>query len=339
MQKVKLLLPFYSTLFLISILFVSCGNGNFKVLPDITGRPGDLLVVIDTAYKNTQSGEAVMKQFASEQYGLPQREPLFNVVMVPHKAFTKILQSSRNVLSVNIHSKYFPGFSIQKEVWARGQVVINVFAPDDATASKIINANGPKTVSYLQKAEVERWQQHFAKIPDTKKIQEIENFLGFTLALPTGYLPMLKKENYLSLRQDKRIGEHIITQCISMWHYPFVSDSTFTLSNIITVRDSVTKKYQRSVAKNAYMEVYKELPALKNEINLNGMYATEVRGLWSMVNDFMGGPFVNYTFVDEKNARVICIDVYVFAPQFDKREYLRELEAIALSAKPVLREH
>ena len=43
----------------------------------------------------------------------------------------------------------------------------------------------------------------------------------------------------------------------------------------------------------------------------------------------MGGPFVNYTFYDESTERIYMIDGMVFAPGFDKREFLRHVEAIA----------
>ena len=52
-----------------------------------------------------------------------------------------------------------------------------------------------------------------------------------------------------------------------------------------------------------------------------------------MKNDFMGGPYVHYTFVDEENSRVINLDGFVYAPKFNKREYLRELEALLKTAK------
>ena len=54
--------------------------------------------------------------------------------------------------------------------------------------------------------------------------------------------------------------------------------------------------------------------------------------MWNMENAFMGGPFVQYAFVDKTEEKLICVDGYVFAPKFEKREFLRELEAIALSA-------
>jgi hypothetical protein len=43
----------------------------------------------------------------------------------------------------------------------------------------------------------------------------------------------------------------------------------------------------------------------------------------------MGGPFVMYTFYDQATGRIYMIDGMVFAPGFDKREFLRQLEVIA----------
>ena len=61
----------------------------------------------------------------------------------------------------------------------------------------------------------------------------------------------------------------------------------------------------------------------------------EIRGLWRMENDFMGGPFISLTCLDEKNNTLITAEGYVFAPQFDKLLYLHEVEAMVKSIKEV----
>ena len=76
------------------------------------------------------------------------------------------------------------------------------------------------------------------------------------------------------------------------------------------------------------MESYQEYIPNQKEVSLNGVYLNELRGLWQMKGDFMGGAFVNYSMVDEKRNRVISLDGYVYCPKFDKREYLREQEAL-----------
>ncbi len=330
MAKYKLL--FFSCFLLLAVsFFISCGNDTLKILPEATGRSGDLLVVLDTVYQSHQTGNAIMEAFATEQFGLPQREPLFNVIMVPHKAFSSILLTSRNIIAIHIKNGTEASFSLQYDTWSKKQLVMNIFAPDDFSAAQIISKNAVYIRQQITNMEYTRIQEKFARIPATKAKAAFQA-LGIDLHIPTGFDVSLNKDGFVSARQDKRVGEHIITQCISAWHFPYSSDSTFTLPYLLQQRDSVTRLHLHSLASNAYMEVYKEMEPRCEEINLNGLYAMEMRGLWSMVNDFMGGPFVCYTFVDEKNARVYMVDVYVFAPKFDKREYLRELEAIARSA-------
>jgi hypothetical protein len=69
------------------------------------------------------------------------------------------------------------------------------------------------------------------------------------------------------------------------------------------------------------------------EFSFNGGFAAEVRGLWRMENDFMGGPYYSLTFYDEPNARLITVEGYAYAPYFDKRPYMREIEGIVKSVK------
>ena len=52
-----------------------------------------------------------------------------------------------------------------------------------------------------------------------------------------------------------------------------------------------------------------------------------MRGLWRMQGDMMGGPFVCHTRLDEKNHRVVVAEGFVYAPETDKRNFMRRIEA------------
>jgi hypothetical protein len=62
-------------------------------------------------------------------------------------------------------------------------------------------------------------------------------------------------------------------------------------------------------------------------------YYTEIRGLWTVVNDYMGGPFINITRLDEKRNRVVTFDGYVYNPGGDKRKHVRWLETMGYMMK------
>ena len=45
----------------------------------------------------------------------------------------------------------------------------------------------------------------------------------------------------------------------------------------------------------------------------------------------MGGPFYSLTTYDERSGELVTVEGYAYAPFFDKREYMREVEAIVRS--------
>jgi hypothetical protein len=58
-----------------------------------------------------------------------------------------------------------------------------------------------------------------------------------------------------------------------------------------------------------------------------------MRGLWRLINDYMGGPYISLAELDLANQRVIVAFGYVYSPGKDKRNYLRQLEAMIYSLK------
>ena len=75
------------------------------------------------------------------------------------------------------------------------------------------------------------------------------------------------------------------------------------------------------------------LDQIQNITKYNGNYASEMRGLWRVKNDFMGGPYISLAVLDESNQRVIVAFGYVYAPSKEKRNFLRQVEAMIYSLK------
>jgi hypothetical protein len=78
-----------------------------------------------------------------------------------------------------------------------------------------------------------------------------------------------------------------------------------------------------------YMGIGEE-PALR-WVRYNEMDFVELRGLWEMQNDFMGGPFISHSYLDIRNNRVLVIEAFVYNPRSEKRNYLRQTESILYS--------
>lgn len=312
---------------------VSCDEINEKVLPRASGKSGNLLVVVDSFYWNNKTGEAIMQAFAKEQEGLPQREPMFDIIQLSHQHFAQIFKTNRNIIMVEINPETKNKLTINSDVWSESQLVVTISAPTDDIAAQTIEKNAKVLADYFNNKEIERLNQQYAKNKNPKATNVLKNKFNLEMNLESYYRVAIEDTNFVWLRKDKTAGEHPINQGLLVYSYPYTSDSTFTVNSLVDKRNEITKKYIKGTNDSTFMQTYAEYLPKAKEVSLNGLYAKELRGLWLIKGDFMGGPFVSYSFVDEKRNRVICIDGHVFAPKFDKREFLRELEAIALGAK------
>lgn len=310
-----------------AVSFFSCDEINETVLPRPSGKSGNLLIIADSAYWNGKTGETIMEVFAQTQEGLPQREPVFDLIQLPHHSFAQIFRTNRNIIIVDIKPENKNKLSINSDVWSETQLIATIAAPNDKVAAEMIEKNGKVLTDYFNEKEIERLKTKYSTNPDNPVAKQIRMDFKLRMKLDNLFVVAKRDKDFLWLRKEKNVGEHPVSQGLLIYSYPYVSDSTFKVSELVKKRNYYTKKYVEGSLENTYMQSYKEFVPIEKEISLNKLYAKELRGLWYLKGDFMGGPYINYTFVDEKRNRVICIDGYVYAPRFDKREYLRELEA------------
>lgn len=318
----------------ILILF-SCENikRDQELLPPSSGKYGEVLIVIDTVYENGKSGEAINKIFFQALDGLPQQESQFRASTVPSRAFKSILQRSRNILKLNIKKTNKTDVKIVRDVWAKNQLMIQISASTDEDAARVLMKNLETIRNYFNEEEVSRLQGYFKKNNQKVLTDSLIEKKHIEITIPTGFVKMQEKEQGVWYKIEKKVGQHQIIQGILIYTLPYSSDSVFSSNYLINNRDKFCSDFIQGTRDSSYMQVYSEFAPLEKEINLNGIYSIEYRGLWNMKNDFMGGPFVHYTLVDEKRNRVINLDGFVFAPKFNKREYLREVEAILKTVK------
>lgn len=158
--------------------------------------------------------------------------------------------------------------------------------------------------------------------------------MGLGLSIPKDFNAVTLGQHYSAFLRERvmylsGVG-HDVQQGIIVYDYPYQGDSLFTPAFQVALRDSITAAHVRS-SFDAPMRVEDLIPAQGREVNVLNNFGYEMRGLWRFDRPIMGGPFISLSMVDKKNERVITVDGYVFAPKFDKREFLRELEAIAYS--------
>ncbi|HQQ12075.1 MAG TPA: DUF4837 family protein, partial [Bacteroidales bacterium] len=89
-------------------------------------------------------------------------------------------------------------------------------------------------------------------------------------------------------------------------------------------------QYVPGPSDGSFMTTDKEFvkPKLVKTTHFVTDYATEVRGMWNVTGDFMAGPYLSYTFVNPASQQLVTAEGYIYYPNKDKRDQLRQLEAL-----------
>ena len=117
-----------------------------------------------------------------------------------------------------------------------------------------------------------------------------------------------------------------------MYSFPYEGPETFNKQYLCAKRDSIMKENLPGEKPGMYMQT-DTLCTVVKPIVVHNQYAMEMRGLWIMRNDCMGGPFVSHARVDTENNRVVVVEGFVYAPEKMKRGLIRRLEGSLYTMK------
>ena len=299
------------------------------LLPNISGKAGEVIVVIDKGNWEGQVGTVLRDSLAQETPYLPQREPLFGLVNVPQNAFTNMFQIHRNIIVVNINNTVTePGIVIRKDVWAAPQTVIYINAADSESAVKIIQENSALMCVTIEQAERDRIIGNIKKYEELKLAPVVTEMAGGSPHFPSGY--KLKKRTSDFIWIEYAIQD--VTQGILAYKYPVVEgEQMMSLESIIENSNEMLKNNVPGMFENTYMTTSTAVrPGIEYK-RYKWLDFAEVRGFWEVYNDYMGGPFVSHAFYSKDGKDIIVLQGFVYAPKYDKRQYLRQVESIIYS--------
>lgn len=313
---------------LVSLTMVSCKFKEGARMETITGKSNEVVVVIGKEIWKGEVGSLMREIMAQPQSALPQEEPIFSLIDVPPEAFINLFKSSRNIVTVKISPTYTePKVEFARNTWAYPQAVVNIQANSVENFQELFITNGDKIIGYFLKAEKDRLKKTYIDSHEKAVYNVLLDEFGLKLYVPAGFKVVKKDSSFAWVRYDTPL----ITQNLFIYSYPYESDSTFTTNYLIGKRNLVLKQHVAGPTPGSYMTTEMELPTDINYLTYNGNYASEIRGLWRVENDFMGGPFVSLTVLHPDKKRVITVEGNVYAPKNNKRNYVRQMEAMIYS--------
>ena len=312
------------------LLLSSCNSDNSPIRTKITGKAGELVIVIPSETWKGPVGSQLQHILAQPQLGLPQDEPIFDLINIPPDAFKKIFRTSRNIINVRISpTQDSSKVELKKDVWAWPQAVVNIQVRSEQDFQKLFSKNSDKIVSFLLSAERKRLMQNYKNYPDKAVRNILLKDYKFSLNVPPGFVipEKTKTKDFAWIRYETPE----ISQGILVHIFPYTSDSTFTRKFMWEKQDSVMHYHVPGPRDGSFMITEPQLPPTFQVFKFKNNYAAMMRGLWKVQNDFMGGPFVTLSVLDAANSRVIMLTGYVYAPRYNKRNYLRQVEAMLYS--------
>ncbi len=319
-----------SGIILLMLLIVSCETDKKSVLKSSSGKEGEIVVVLEKNHWEGFAGKQIQRIMGPPIYGLPQYEPLFDVKNITPSLFNDLFKAHRNIIHIDIEKDLEKNkIEVKRNVWAKPQIVIRIHAKSDSALVNIFKENQQQFTQYFLENELIRIQRAFLTKEKPELIEEIKNDFGISLILQKGFFIAKKKSDFAWIRRETEetsIGILIYTE-------PYKDTTQFSNNYIVALRDKISKAHIEGPYEGSYMTTEKEFePPLSVVFEFKGHYAIETKGLWKTGGKgFMGGPFLNFTILDQGKNRVITIDGFVYAPKFNKRTYIRQIRAMLSS--------
>ncbi len=317
---------------LCTLLFTACKGDDKLVMRNSIGTVNKVMVVTKSSDWNGDLGKTIRNAFGQLVVGLPQPEPILNVSQIAPNGFGSMIKVVRNILIIGKGEK--EEFFVRKNVYAQPQTIVYVYGKDDLSTQRVFKKHQKEIINIFNQADIKVTQNIFKKNRiDVSKYKTLKN-LGVSLVIPSKFRTVDDTGAFLWLRNHLTSGiANSGSNNILMYSVPLKAANKVP-ENITAIRDSIGKRYiPGSDPETMYMITEKAYTPHLFETKIDGKITYELRGKWEVKNDFMAGPFVNYSILDKANNRIIVFEGFTYAPAVNKRAFLFELEAIGRSLK------
>ncbi|MFV5694144.1 DUF4837 family protein [Flavobacterium sp. LB3P122] len=312
---------------LVPFLFFSCIKKNDNLHRKTEGKINTISVIIDDQLWNGEIGDSIRNKFASPVIGLPQEEPLFTINQYPVKLLEGFMTDTRAIIVVKKAQQN--KFEIKKNQYASPQNVFHISGKTGADIIACLEKNAPQMIQLIKQAEIAESQRINSQL--LLNPQLISNKFQISIKIPSGYMYVLHKNNFMWLKKEIIGGN----TSLLIYQVPLnsIKKNQNLISNIIKMRDSIGNLYISGTEPNTNMITEEAYAPYLSKITFDGKVAYETKGTWELKNDFMAGPFINYAIIDKESNRVLVLEGLCYAPSKEKRDLMHELESIIKSVE------
>lgn len=293
--------------------------------PRSSGEPYDVVVVSNDSRVRT----ILSRMMETPLPGLPQQENAFDV---SHVSDGSALQSSRYaraivVVDIDANRHSSTRLRYEKDVYASPQMIVYLETPSADSLIADHNKIGGSLRALLGRFETNTALRHLRKSHSPAREKEVEKAVGCRILIPSDITKTKLGSRFIWLSDD---GSSSV-RSICVYSAPGTDVSAERLTEI---RDSVMRVNIKGETDSMYLSTEHRIAPTLRTIKVGGRTIVEMRGLWQMQGDIMGGPFVSHTIVDTLRGMTITAEAFVYAPGETKRNIIKRMEAVLYTLSP-----
>lgn len=323
-----------------AILFIAaalsgCDGETTRRLPRHSGESGEVLLVMSDDLWNGPEGDSIRQVFEAYVPQLPQAEPRFSLLRFRIDQMSDLLKHHRNIVEVEVGeeiSQEAEGVKVIRDKWSNHQLVFTAKAKDKTSLIEMISPQFERIANIIDQTEKDRIKKRYARFTEPELNALVAKKFGVGINLPLESELAKEKNNFVWIKRERSKFKgnvaHEIVQGFFIFRYPYSGESDLTEAAVLAARDSVLKAHVPGPDPGSYMTTEYRYPPASRVVTMNDRYTLLTDGLWRTENSFMGGPFSCITTVSNDGNYVVSVSGFVFAPNFKKREYIREVQAV-----------
>ena len=316
----------------LAVLLTGCGDG-VSLKPRSNGEACSVVVT----GTDQRACAMVARMLEVEEPGLPQPENAFDVMIAGDEGLRKKSRYARAIVVVSIDDKHspFPRIRYEQDVFAEPQMIVYLETNSADSLASGHKRIGKSLLALLRRFETNVSLRRLRKSHSPAREKEIEKAVGCRLLVPSDITKSKTGRNFIWLTDDGSSAMRNI--CVYS-----VDGTDMSSERLLFVRDSVMRVNIKGETDSMYMTTYSRQASADDDhaptfrvISEGGRKIIEMRGLWHMEGDAMGGPFVSHAIIDSLRGRTLVAETFVYAPGENKRNIMKRMEAVLYTLSPL----
>ncbi len=258
------------------------------------------------------------------------------LIVAPLDAEGRMGEYMRSALDSSVRKLVLEGQEhvfVKKDLWYRGQTVVHLTGKSMEDLRDFMASNAQQLEYYFKQAWDERELTRLRKLPREDEIeQKLLDEHGFTFTLIKSWFIAKDSSEINTVLLRRQAPKE--TERWLMVHW-LDTTNTALLNNefAFETRNHLTKILYRTYDDSAWVVVDTVNHLQFDEVNFQDRFAIRMKGLWRMSDYTMGGPFVSYLFYDESQKRLYFIEGSIFAPRYEKKKLIQDIDMVIKSMR------